>query len=110
MVESPKVIFHPSVAEYLDQLGKQLFDAGYFGIRENAVQYIRKMVDYITVYVPILSAKPSPDYFEKYGTFMKYIIYNSTKRTTWYIFFQQTGNRYLIRHITNNHIEGQYIN
>jgi hypothetical protein len=34
MVASPKVIFHPSVIEYLDQLGKSLFDAGYFGFHE----------------------------------------------------------------------------
>jgi hypothetical protein len=40
---------------------------------------------------------------------MKYITYNSTKQTTWYIFFRQEGNRYLIRHITNNHTEGTYI-
>lgn len=109
MVESPKVIFHPSVVECLDRLGKQLFDTGYFGFRENAVQYVRKMVDYITVYVPWYSANPAPDYFEKYGTCMKYITYNSTKQTTWYIFFQQMGNRYLVRYISNNHTEGQYI-
>jgi hypothetical protein len=56
-------IFHPSVAEYLDRLGKQLFDAGYFGFHENAVQYIRKMVDYITVYVSKHPASPAPNYF-----------------------------------------------
>ena len=109
MVESTKVIFHPAVVEYLDRLGKQLFDAGYFGFRENAVRYIRKMVDYITAHIPKHCATPAPDYFEKYGTGMKYITYNATKQTTWYIFFQQMGNRYLVRYISNNHVEGQYI-
>ncbi|MDR2085944.1 MAG: hypothetical protein LBP72_02095 [Dysgonamonadaceae bacterium] len=103
------VTFHPSVVEYLDRLGKQLFDAGYFGFHDSAIRYIRKMVDYITVHLSTAPAKPAPDYFKKYGTFMQYITYNPNKQTTWYVFFQQKGTDYLIRYITNNHSEGQYI-
>jgi hypothetical protein len=109
MVKPPEVIFYPSVVEYLDDLGKQLFDAGYFGYRENAVQYIQRMVDYIVSHVYLSIALPAPEYFEKYGAHLKYITYYSTKRTTWYIFFQHLDNRYLVRYITNNHVEGQYI-
>ncbi|MDR1602302.1 MAG: hypothetical protein LBS42_07740 [Tannerella sp.] len=105
----PVVIFHPSVVEYLDTLGKQLFDNEYFGYRENAVQYIQRMVDYIASHIHLQAAIPAPEYFEKYGSHLKYITYHSTKRTTWYIFFQHPDHRFLIRHITNNHVEGQHI-
>jgi hypothetical protein len=109
MVKPPEVIFHPSVVEYLDTLGKQLFDNGYFGYRKNAVQYIQRMVDYISSCVHLHAAIPAPDYFEKYGSHLKYITYHSTKRTTWYIFFQHLDNRFLIRYTTNSHVEGQHI-
>jgi hypothetical protein len=73
MVKSPEVIFHPSVVEYLDTPGKQLFDNGYSGYRGNAVQYIPRMVDYISSCVHLHAAIPAPGYFEKYGSHLKYI-------------------------------------
>jgi hypothetical protein len=109
MVEPPEVIFHPAVVEYLNALGKQLFDDGYFGYHENAIQYIQRMVDYISSRIHLHAATPAPEYFEKYGSHLRYITFHSTKRTTWYIFFQRLDNRVLIRYITNNHVEGQYI-
>lgn len=33
----------------------------------------------------------------------KYLKYASNKRTTWYIFFDQKDDKFLINHILNNH-------
>lgn len=38
-----------------------------------------------------------------------FLVRKSSPRTTWYVFFSKSGNRYLIRYITNNHKDGAYI-
>lgn len=35
----------------------------------------------------------------------KYIFYKASQNTTWYIFFETSGNRYLVTFITNNYSE-----
>lgn len=109
MVEKPIVSFHPLVADFLDELGKYLFYAGYFGFQENAISYVKGMIQYISANIGQLLPKVAPPYFTRYGKNLFYIMYRSNRATTWYIFFQKHGNRYLIRHITNNHMEGQYL-
>lgn len=109
MVEKPFISFHPLVADYLDELGKSLFDAGCFGFRENAITYVTEMVRYVSRHIGQLPAMIAPPYFARYGDNLKYILYRPNRTTTWYIFFQQQGNHYLIRHITNNHREGQFL-
>jgi hypothetical protein len=109
VIRNPEIVFHPYVIEHLDWLGKQLYDKGYFGFRENAKSHIQKIVDFIMAKIAVIPPIPAPKYFNRYGSNMYYIIYNSTKQTSWYIFFQQIDNRFLVRHITNNHIAGQHI-
>ena len=109
VAQNPEIVFYPDVVEHLDRLGKQLYDKGYFGFRKNAISYIQKMVDFIVAKIAVIPAIPAPEYFNRYGSNLHYIIYNSTKKTSWYIFFQQIDNRFLIRHITNNHVAGKYI-
>jgi hypothetical protein len=104
-----RVAYLPSVVTQFNDLIDILYEQNYFGSMEYAKKYVVSLKDYIEKHIPFLLKKPAPPYFDKYGKTMKYITYNSTKQTTWYIFFQQTGNRYLIRYITNNHLEGQYI-
>ena len=40
---------------------------------------------------------------KKFGS--KYIFYKLNRLTTWYIFFENKNNNYLITHILNSHIE-----
>ena len=103
------VAYHPLVVVQLNHLSDILYEQEYFGCMEHAKQYVVRLKDYIEQNIPFLLNKPAPPHFAKYGTRMKYITYNPNKQTTWYIFFQQKGNRYLVRYITNNHTEGQYI-
>ena len=79
------------------------------GSIEHAKQYVVRLREYIERNNSYLHRKPAPLYFSKYGGSMEYITYNANKRTTWYIFFQQRDQRYMICYITNNHVEGQHI-
>ncbi|MDR2472095.1 MAG: hypothetical protein LBD53_00845 [Tannerella sp.] len=67
------------------------------------------MKEYVAQKISFLPKFYAPDYFSKYESGMRYIMYKPNRRTVWYLFFLQFGNRYLIRYITNNHFEGQYI-
>jgi hypothetical protein len=98
-----------SVTTDLNSLIDILYYGEYLGSIESAKQYVTNIKDYIEQRLPSLVKRPAPPYFEKYGNAMHYVIYNANRHTTWYIFFRQKGNRYLIRYITNNHVEGQYI-
>ena len=104
-----EVAYLPKITEYLNELIDTLFYKEYFGTKDSAKKYVVDMKDYIDQNIAFLLKKPAPPYFLKYGKSMQYVTYNPNKHTTWYIFFQQKGNQYLIRYITNNHIEGQYI-
>lgn len=103
------VVYHPFVVTQLNHLIDILYEQEYFGCMEYAKQYVVHLKDYIEQRIPFLLKKPAPPYFTKYGKSMQYVTYNPNKQTTWYIFFQQMGNRYLVRYITNNHVEGQCI-
>jgi hypothetical protein len=87
---------------YFDDLIDQLFRQDYFTYRENAIDYVEKLVFYINDSIHQLPHKKSPKSLLKYGDF--YIFYNSNPRTTWYIFFSKKRSTYLIKHITNNHL------
>jgi len=105
----PIVRFSDSVNFYFEELIETLFWQDYFGFVDSAVQYVVDMRNYIEKYIAVLPAQIAPHYFSKYQAGMKYIVYSPNNRTSWYIFFLQDENRYLVCYITNNHFEGQYI-
>ena len=79
-----------------------LFEEGYFGLPDSAKEYVDRLISFCEQYIGILPGKNAPVYFQHFGQNMKYITYQSNKRTSWYIFYQERNNIYLIRHITNN--------
>jgi hypothetical protein len=103
-----EVIFSRTIEIYLDELLIQLFEKGYFGFPNTAKKYVDLLILYTEKYVGILPGKKAPIYFVQYGSNLKYITYQANKRTTWYIFYQERGDVFLIRHITNNHVAAQY--
>jgi len=104
-----KVEYLESVTLYLNNLIDILFSNDYFGSADAAKQYVVDLKNYIEQNIRNMPKQPAPLYFTRYGKSMRYIIYCPNRITTWYIFFQQKDDRYLIRYITNNHVEGQYI-
>lgn len=103
-----EVIFSKTVERYLDELLVLLFEKGYFGFPDSAKSYVDRLILYVEQYTGILPGKNAPDFFHHFGQNMKYITYHANKRTSWYIFYQERNNIYLIRYITNNHVAAQY--
>jgi len=103
-----KVLYLPEVEIYLYELIELLYSKGYFSFPDQAINYVLKIRQYIESSIVTAHKRRSPDYFSKYGENMFYFIYRANANTSWYIFFQQNADIYLIRYITNNHVSAQY--
>lgn len=103
------VLFSPEVEEDLYSLFRILYDKGYLGTYDFAWSYVQDMVSYIVSNMDAKVKHPAPMYFSRYGHDLSYITYKRNTHTTWYIFFETHDESYLITHITNNHVSGQYI-
>ena len=85
-----------------------LFEEGYFGFPDSAKSYVDRLILFAENHTGILPGKIAPDYFKRFGQNLKYITYRANKKTSWYIFYQECNNIYLIRHIANNHVAAQH--
>lgn len=61
------------------------------------------MINFIFVEnnIKTFPSRKAPTLLQNYGS--KYLFYNSNARTTWYVFFEEIDNQYLVTFITNNH-------
>ncbi|MCZ2100816.1 MAG: hypothetical protein LC107_04675 [Chitinophagales bacterium] len=107
--KSSNVWYSKEFTGFLNNLVTILYLNDYFGFIESAKKYTADIITFIEQKIHILPHHTAPEYFSKYQSGMKYIAYQANKRTTWYIFFKQSGNQFLIYYITNNHFEGQYM-
>lgn len=104
-----EVVIKNDVLQFLDELVTVLFQKEYFGFLESAEEYVIHLYDTIYNDLPTLKHHPSPKELEQHGKY--YVKIQRNKRTTWYIFFDKMGNRYLIEFITNNHSpQSAYLN
>jgi len=79
-----------------------LLENHYFSYYENAEKYVFQIMDDIEKTISTKKKYISPELYKKYGS--QYITIKGGNRTTWYAFFEQSGDRYIINHITNNHV------
>lgn len=93
--------YSENAINYLDELIFILYTQEYFGFIENAERYIDNIYDAIEIAIQRKQYKSTPIALIKHGSF--YIAFKANKHTTWYAFFNIKENKYLIRHITNNH-------
>lgn len=99
--------------EYLEELTELisiLVSKGYFSSKRYAKQYVSSLNNYVRGNIGISPSKSVPSFFSKYGKDLKYITYVHSSHTTWYILFEETEDTFFLRHITNNHVSGQYFN
>lgn len=113
-MNATKVLIHPSVLDFLEELPVILINEGYLSIFENAVLLVDEIIDFIQDLPTAAHYHLSPiavRHFSKYGKNLQYAFFRRSKspRTTWYIFFIQQDDRILVKYITNNYKEGQYI-
>ena len=85
-----KVIVYTHEAEkYLKELINVLFENEYFSFRDDAVEYVLKIRDYVHQNITY-PAKKTPIKFRKYGE--TYMFYKANTNTTWYIFLIKMNN------------------
>ena len=102
-MEKARIKFKEEVVEYLNQLTLSLFNLEYFSYLENAIAYKNRIIHFIEYNINTLPHRITPTRLKHLGS--KYIFYKSNKRTTWYVFFEQKEQNYLITYITNNFSE-----
>ena len=102
-MEKIEVEITESVIDYLNELITRLFYRDYFSYKIIAQSYVQNIYDFIEHKLPYLPSKHTPKRLDKYGSY--YLFYKANNRTTWYIFFEKLDHRFLITHITNNHIQ-----
>lgn len=104
----------PEADDFIQSLPDILLNEGHKSSYESAV----KLVDDILDFIQSLSTVPHyriPSAFEyhysRYGVNLYYAFYKrkSSPRTTWYVFFEKQNDLILVKHISNNWLEGQYI-
>ena len=78
-----------------------LFVKEYFGFEIECQRYGDRVYDFVENNINYPISKSSSEKFQKYGK--KYLKYSANKRTTWYIFFDQKDNQFIINHILNIH-------
>ena len=100
-MEKIEIYYKPEVEQYINELIFALYKENYFSYLENAIRYKDKIIDFIENNILNFPYRLSPFELKNYGS--KYIFYNSNSRTTWYIFYENRNNKFLITFITNNH-------
>ncbi len=108
-----RIVFLPETLDYFNELSTILYQKEYFGFEASALSYVDDLVDDIKTSLHTKVKKNAPSYFDKYGKDMQYAIFKKNKRTQRFVFFviYQSNNElvYLVRHISNNHVESQYL-
>ena len=105
-----KITYTKAVKIYLNELFKTLYDKEYFGFEETAVNYVVTLILEMKATIHLKYRRKAPLHFSRYGKDLWYVSYPKNKRTTWYFFFTQySGDIYVIRYKTNNHVSGHLL-
>lgn len=108
-----KVLFLPEVVDKFLELAEILYDKGYLGFKDVAINYSEQLFRDIHANLPIKVKKGAPAYFERYGTDLFYSSFKHNKRTTWYVFYSihdvEGETIYLVRYLTNNHVIAHHL-
>lgn len=102
-MEKVIVQYLPEVESYLNELIYLLFQKEYFGYLETALDYVDDLINFIDYNISIFPPKNTPLNLIELGSI--YIFYKANNHTTWFIFFENFENRFLVTYITNNHTE-----
>lgn len=104
----------PEADDFLCTLSAVLVNEGYKPTYESAERVVDEIIEFISNLASVSHYKVSSSteyHFSRYGENLWYAFFNrkSSPRTTWYVFFEKQDNRILVKHISNNWLEGQYI-
>ena len=103
-----KVLFLPEVADQFLELAEVLYNEGYLGFKDIAIDYAENLFHDIQSNLPHKLRKDAPEYFERYGKELFYSSFPRNKHTTWYVFYSvhevDSDTIYLIRYLGSNHV------
>jgi len=102
-VEKVNIIYRTEVETYLNELIFILFKENYFSYLENSILYKDKIIDFVENNITTFPSRKTPPELKNFGS--NYIFYKSNPRTTWYVFFENKNNNFLITNIINSHCE-----
>lgn len=89
------------VKTILNNLVFILYEKDYFSFLESSYDYVDRLIEFIDNDLINFPHKQTPEKLIRFGS--KYFFYKVNNQTTWYIFFENKDNRYLVTYITNNH-------
>ena len=102
------LIYQNNVLDFFDDLTFKLFDLEYFGFVESSENYIDRIVDFVEENIQNFPKRKTPLKLKRFGS--NHIFFKINPRTTWYIFFEEQNNIFLITYILNNHCaEAKYL-
>jgi hypothetical protein len=93
-----QIVIPVHVEQQLIRLYDLLYRQGYFSYKENALNYVNGIREFIKQ-IPNLPKRPLKD--KKFGQYFRKYVPN--RKTTWFISFEEENGKYLITYITNNH-------
>lgn len=100
-MEEIKLIIDDEASLFLDELIEILYKNEYFGFIESVEIYVSRIYEFIFENIETFPHKKTPIQLQKFGR--NYIFFKINPRTTWFIFFEQQNNYFLITNILNNH-------
>lgn len=108
-----RVLFLPEVVNQFLELAEILYQKGYLGFKEVAIDYSEQLFKDIQTNLPQKVKKDAPSYFKRYGNEIFYSSFSKNKHTTWYVFYsihEQEGETiFLVRHLGNNHVIAHHL-
>lgn len=96
------IVFQNNVIQEFDDLIFELYSHEYFSSIQSAEVYVDKIIDFILGNIKSFPSKKTPKKLQHFGSL--YMFYKSNSRTTWFIFYENHRQKYIITKIINNHI------
>ena len=108
-----KVLFLPEVVDQFLELADILYEKGYMGFKDTALEYSEQLFRDIQTSLPIKIGKGASAYFERFGKDLFYSAFPRNKHTIWYVFYSvhivEGETVYLVRYLTNNHVIAHHL-
>lgn len=95
------IVYSPEFHESIEDLIRILYVKQYFGFEVDCQAYAEKIYDFVDYNIHKPIGRDTPESLRKFGK--KFIKYKANHRTSWFIFYDQKDNQFLINHIINNH-------
>ena len=107
------VLFLPEVSNQFIEIAEVLYEKGYLGFLDSALEYSESLFREIQSDLPFKVHRKAPDWFDKFGEGMLYASFRKNNNTTWYVFFNvyNVGGEvvYLVRYLSNNHLIAHHL-